>query len=76
MQKKYRYRRSVVAELIATEQSYVNDLGVIIGNIMAELKQIITNDEFIRIFSNITSLKKLNSDFLEELKTHFACGIS
>jgi hypothetical protein len=45
------------------------------GKIMVDLQEILTREDIVALYSNTASLKKLNEDFLNELKTNFDSGI-
>ena len=61
-------------EILQTEESYVNDLGIIVNNYM---RPIFSSDNIIRtadaqeIFGNLNQIYGINSAFLEELKKGF-----
>ena len=60
---------ATVNELIQTEQSYVNDLTVVVDIIQKPLLQqeIITKSDSTIIFSNISLLKDINAELLSAL---------
>lgn len=72
MEKKAENRRFAVEELLATEESYVAALDKVQQLYMKPLqtthKGIITDKEFKIIFSDISLIHKINSNFLKELK--------
>lgn len=52
MKKKHRYRKNVIAEIINTERTYVNDLTVICEKVKTSSLSIISPNDVETIFMN------------------------
>ena len=71
LKKKFRYRKKIIEELIKTEEIYVKSLNLIIENTLNESSKYLKENEIKSIFSNIESIYKFNSKFLNDLKKNF-----
>eukprot|EP01119_Soliformovum_irregulare_P010579 TRINITY_DN2612_c0_g1_i1.p1 TRINITY_DN2612_c0_g1~~TRINITY_DN2612_c0_g1_i1.p1 ORF type:complete len:490 (-),score=126.53 TRINITY_DN2612_c0_g1_i1:41-1486(-) len=63
--------QKVCEEILSTEESYVNDLNVIIEKGMVPCTLILSEEEVRRIFSNISNIRDLNKQILLELNNPF-----
>ncbi|KAH3756683.1 RhoGEF domain [Pelomyxa schiedti] len=70
------YRRNVIQELLATEQSYVKNLQTVLEDYINPLKvanpPILTEAEILQVFSNWSKIYETNVSFYELLTTEFA----
>nr|AAQ18153.1 guanine nucleotide exchange factor [Entamoeba histolytica] len=70
MNKLYAYRTNVAQELLSTEESYVQQLNLIV-KLFAEpvmTKQLITMDQYKKIFSDIQMILSVNEQFLQSFQ--------
>ncbi|KAL7713418.1 Guanine nucleotide exchange factor [Entamoeba marina] len=78
-EKRYKYCSNIVKEIISTEQTYVQQLDVVVDLIMKPLheqnkiKEIITEEQFRSIFNGLANIQATNHALLENLTT--ACAI-
>lgn len=52
MKKKHRYRKNVIAEIINTERTYVNDLAIICEKVKTSSLSILSQNDIEIIFMN------------------------
>lgn len=63
------YRKHVILELTQTEETYVNDLEIVVKKIMqpARRKKLLDEEDIKKLFLNIEFIYQLNKKFSEEL---------
>ncbi|CAD8105571.1 unnamed protein product [Paramecium sonneborni] len=68
MKKKHRYRKNVIAEIINTERTYVNDLSIICEKVKTSSLPILTPNDIETIFMNCDQILGWNREFLQEME--------
>jgi hypothetical protein len=63
----YRRRRQVADEVLSTEASYCTSLSALVDVAIAQLKDILTDEENKLLFSNIATILQFNQNFCDNL---------
>ncbi len=71
-----RIRAKVAAEILSTEQSYVESLTVLCEVFVEPAKQALSPEEVSGLFSNIAVIASFNKTFLGELQTRLGAWTS